>query len=270
MEDLMSFEKEHMFLLESLVYHSRQETQPNSFQYPVLNIIFDVTREAELQQKLKTRFGSLLSFKASDYLSISKNSSLSLSEEIHQFVKSRFQYEAETVYLQTLPRMWGYVFNPVSFWYFFRSEKMEAVLCEVNNTFGEKHYYWLYQQGQDLNREKLKAQKEFHVSPFFDVQGIYEFCFVLDKQRILSQIKLLHPDGKLRLNTWIKGQRIPIENLTRGQLLIRYGWMTPLVVLRIHYQALKLWFKKVKFYTKPQRPQNEVTTNNNRTKNSEE
>src|SRR5690606_26231447 len=102
---------------------------------------------------------------------------------------------------------------------------------------------------------------EFHVSPFFDVQGIYEFCFILDKQRISSHIKLLQHDGKLRLNTWIKGEKKSLESLSRLQLLLRYGWMTPLVVLRIHYQALRLWFKKDQYYTKPQKPQIEVTKN---------
>lgn len=249
--------------LESEVYHARAETAANAFKYPVLNVFFRVEESARLDQTLRKKFLSLVSLSSQDYLS--KKSEYSLEQQIRDFVQTRFQYRATDVYLQTIPKMAGYVFNPVSFWYFFKSEVLEAVLCEVNNTFGEKHYYWLYQDGQDINGQWLECKKEFHVSPFFAVDGKYKFHFLFSDTGVKAQIRLLTDEGRLKLNTWIRGDFISIESLSPMRLLWRYGWMTPLVVLRIHYQALILFFKKVRFYRKPDLPSSEVTSKANGT-----
>lgn len=245
-----------IYFLQAKVYHGRTETAENSFCYPVLNLYFNTVQWELIRAQLKRYFFGLVNIRAQDYL-VKKNTSI--NTEIALFVRDRFSYQAEEVYLQTLPRMFGYVFNPVSFWYFKRDDRLEAVLCEVNNTFGEKHYYWLYQQGEDLNNRWLEARKEFHVSPFFNVDGKYRFRFSIGGNRLESTINLYNDDNSLRLATWIKGDLISLAELSLLKILIKYGWLTPLVVLRIHYQALRLFFKKVRFYKKPQAPKTEVT-----------
>lgn len=245
-----------IYFFQGHVYHGRIETAENAFRYPILNLYFDMDQWSLLRQKLRAQFFGLLSISAEDYL---ESNSSDLRPEVTKWVKEKFAYEAEEVFLQTLPRMFGYVFNPVNFWYFRKNKKLEAVLCEVHNTFGEKHYYWLYRQGQELNHLWLEAHKEFHVSPFFNVDGKYRFRFSITDEGIEAAINLYNQDNSLRLATWVKGDLKNIEELSLLQILIRYGWMTPLVVLRIHYQAVKLFFKKVKFYRKPHPPVTEVT-----------
>ena len=255
-----------LYFVEGHVYHSRSETAENSFRYPILNVFFSVGAIDQLKNLFKKNFHGILGIESKDYLNKTK---MSLSEEIQNFVEKKFDAKKGEVYndivLQTMPRMFGYVFNPVSFWYFLKDETLTAVLCEVNNTFGEKHYYWLHQNQilnqshQDLNKQWISADKEFHVSPFFDLHGQYKFKFILNKKSVEAHIQYITGEQKNRLITWVKGELKPVSEVSLAKILMNYGWMTPLVVFRIHYQALKLYFKKVKFFTKPSPPTKEVT-----------
>src|SRR6476661_5529786 len=80
------------------------------------------------------------------------------------------------IWLQTFPRVLGYVFNPVSFWFCHTKDgALRAVLCEVNNTFGERHCYLLDGGGTMPYGVELTARKTFHVSPFCAIAGGYRF-----------------------------------------------------------------------------------------------
>jgi DUF1365 family protein len=243
--------------MEGHVYHSRSETAQNSFRYPIFNVFVSIGAIDQLKSLFKKRFLGMLSIEAKDYL----NKPL-LFSEIENFVDKNFSVKKGETYndvvLQSMPRMFGYVFNPVSFWYFLKDDSLAAVLCEVNNTFGEKHYYWL-NQNQDLNKQWISADKEFHVSPFFDLHGQYKFKFILNANSVEAHIQYITFEQKNRLITWVKGELKPVSELSLGKILMKYGWMTPLVVFRIHYQALKLFSKKVKFFPKPSPPTKEVT-----------
>lgn len=165
------------------------------------------------------------------------------------------------VELQAYPRVLGYVFNPVSFW-FCRDDDgvLRAVLCAVNNTFGESHSYLVaHPDGRPLTRsDTLTARKVLHVSPFFPTTGEYRFRFHDEGKRTLARIDYGDADGALLL-TSVTGTGEP---LTSGRLVyafFRYPWFTLGVIARIHYQALKLWLKRVPFFSKPAPPSQELT-----------
>lgn len=165
------------------------------------------------------------------------------------------------IVLQTFPRMLGYVFNPVSFWLCHdRAGALRAILCEVSNTFGERHNYLLAHADARPIRsgDRLTARKVFHVSPFCEVKGGYEFEFRNGENDCRVGIDYLDPDGKLLL-TSISGTaaKFSVSNLVRAFLF--YPWMTFGVMARIHWQALRLWFKGVRYIPKPSPPQQEVT-----------
>lgn len=247
--------------LEGHVFHARTETAENSFSYPICNIYFSTRQHAELKRLLKSRFFGLLQFNSMNYL---EGAESDLHARVRDFTQSKFNFrdghDYDDVVFQTIPRMFGYAFNPVSFWYFYSQTKLVAVLCEVNNTFGERHYYWLNEKDQSsLLNIWMQAEKQFHVSPFFDVKGLYQFKFIQNEGRVEAHIKYQNYEGKNLLLTWIKGSLKPLETVSLLQILLRYGWMTPLVVFRIHYQAVKLWFKKVQFFSLPKAPQDVVT-----------
>ena len=197
-----------------------------------------------------------LSLDSKDYLS---GHDVDLSLKIKSFIQQHFSYQAEKIQLLTIPRFFGYAFNPVTFWYCIKNQKLDAVLVEVNNTFSERHYYWLHTQDEDITNKWLEANKEFHVSPFFKVEGKYKFRFINDGNKIHADIHFLNLDHTMKLQTWLSGRLNSLENYSKFKLLFKYGWMTPLIVLRIHLQAVKLIFKKVKYFKKPIPPSKIIT-----------
>ena len=191
-----------------------------------------------------------------DYL---QGDAVSFDSAIKTFLRENCGYEAQEVWLQTLPRIFGYAFNPISFWLCRRDGRLEAVLCEVNNTFGEKHCYWIRPEGGIDPQSWQRAEKVFHVSPFFPVEGHYLFRFSFTESSYRVDINYHGPDGTLRLETWVNGRLALLKDANSWSLILRYGWMTPLVMVRIHLQALKLFFKRARFYRKPSPPQEEIS-----------
>ena len=169
--------------------------------------------------------------------------------------------------LQCFPRVLGFVFNPVSFWYCHdASGALIAVLAEVNNTFGERHNYLLtHADGRPIgDGEVIERDKVFHVSPFMAVGGYYRFSFrsrsVADRSPNWRLARIDHGDaaGDL-LHTALVGTAAP---LTSGHLLkafVRYPLLTLGIVVRIHWQAFRLWAKRLPVYTKPHPPTEETT-----------
>ncbi|MEY4757850.1 MAG: hypothetical protein RJA34_2748 [Pseudomonadota bacterium] len=162
------------------------------------------------------------------------------------------------VWLHCYPRVLGYTFKPVSFWYCHTPEgQLRAIVVEVNNTFGERHCYLL-----DAPRfgAELRADKVFHVSPFCQVVGSYRFRFMLtsDMGRTVARIDYDDAEGAL-IQTSVSGTLEAITRASIHKALWRYPAMTLGVMARIHWQAFKLWRKNVRFFSKPLPPQNFVT-----------
>ncbi len=162
------------------------------------------------------------------------------------------------IWLQTYPRVLGFVFKPVSFWYAERRDgSLAAVVAEVNNTFGERHSYVL---GGARWGHEATAAKAMHVSPFCEVRGGYRFHFMRrapqgwgDGARLLARVDHGDADGPI-LQTSVSAT---LHTLTRASLARAWLAMPLLtlgVVARIHWQALWLWLKRVPFFHKPPAP----------------
>lgn len=245
------------FFSQGKVGHARIGLRENTFRYPIFSFLFRCDQEVSVIRNLRRKFWGVLDLRSKDYLDGRMDS---FDTGIHQFLKERCGYVAEEVWLQTFPRMLGYVFNPVSFWFCKKQGQLDAVLVEVNNTFGERHFYWLNPaEGMIKPNRWFRAEKVFHVSPFYSVDGYYEFRFQLSEISSRIDINYFSAEGKIQLITWIEGKLRPFENQKVISLFLKYGWMTPLVVFRIHWQAFILWRKKVPFYRKPVPPSKEVT-----------
>lgn len=161
------------------------------------------------------------------------------------------------VVLMTMPRVFGYVFNPVSFWFCLDKEGgLRAVLAEVNNTFGERHNYLIFHDDQRLilPDEWLKSKKMFYVSPFLEVKGEYLFRFHYQEDRVGVWIDYQTEEGTV-LNTYVGGKR----NVLNDRVLLAAFAKIPLVTLKviamIHYQAVKLWLKRVRYVRRPKPPE---------------
>ncbi len=165
------------------------------------------------------------------------------------------------IVLHAFPRVLGYVFNPVSFWVCHDAAGgVRAVLCEVCNTFGERHNYLLAHPDHRplLSGEVLTSRKVFHVSPFCEVKGQYSFRFHFSPERWLARIDYDDAERDLvaspLLETSISGESTPLTPAAVRGLLWRYRWFTFGVIARIHWQAARLWMKRVPYVPKPAPP----------------
>ncbi|NJR72211.1 MAG: DUF1365 domain-containing protein [Gammaproteobacteria bacterium] len=148
---------------------------------------------------------------------------------------------------------------------------LRAALCEVSNTFGERHHYLVsHQDNRAINQDDwLIARKVFHVSPFCEVRGFYRFRFAqtfsidsaLSTARCFAQIDFYDgssDDDKL-ITTTLHGTPYSLTARRVVNTVLSYPLMTIGVVARIHWQAFKLWRKNLPFFTKPQRPSEHIT-----------
>jgi uncharacterized protein len=166
------------------------------------------------------------------------------------------------VWLQAFPRVWGYAFKPVSFWYVHAADgALSAVVAEVHNTFGQRHAYLLAGEGVAWGRE-MQADKAFHVSPFFAVQGQYRFRFMRCEregvEHLLARVEL-HDEQGCVLTTSLSGTCQPLTAASARATLWRMPLFTLGVVARIHWQALRLWLKRVPWFSLPAPPAHAVT-----------
>ncbi|HEY7805134.1 MAG TPA: DUF1365 domain-containing protein [Orrella sp.] len=187
------------------------------------------------------------------------------------------------VWLQTFPRLLGYVFNPVSFWYVHdEAGAVRVIVAEVNNTFGQHHHYVLTAPDGDPieSGQVLTCQKVFHVSPFCPVTGHYRFERVITERsgtgtepstepttayKTVDRMTIDYFDDEAIDEPIIRtGIAVEPEPFTTGRLLrafLRMPFMTFGVMLRIHWHAFKLWRGGARFHRLPDLPTQEVTSN---------
>ena len=173
------------------------------------------------------------------------------------------------VWLQCYPRVLGFAFKPVSFWYCHRTDgTLAAVVVEVNNTFGERHCYLLREPGLAFGRE-ARATKVFHVSPFCSVTGDYRFRFLRtdlhpaaggarNPPRVVVRIDH-HDDSGALVQTSLSGTLSPLTAGALRRAFVAMPMLTLGVVARIHWQALRLWLRRVPFVVKPAPPTRFIT-----------
>ncbi len=173
------------------------------------------------------------------------------------------------IWLQCYPRVLGYSFKPVSFWYCHRTDgSLRAIVAEVNNTFGERHAYLL---DHPRYGQELQARKVFHVSPFCAVDGGYRFEFRRGGADGLQSARVridYHDAGGPVLLTGMAGRLEPLTAASRRRALWRYPLLTLGVMARILWNALLLWLKQVPFHTKPQALATPVSYSSSRSSSS--
>lgn len=234
-------------LLIGHVMHHRLRPTVNAFVYPVFFIQLPL---ADLSAGNGPIFSvdrnNLLSFHQKDH---GPRDGSPLLPWIQSLLRERGLPADGEIVLQCFPRVFGYVFNPVSFWFCHdRAGELVAVLAEVSNTFGGRHGYLLHNPGGAPLRDGqvLWAGKAFHVSPFCEVAGGYRFRFHLRHARPLIRIDYDDAEGEL-LRTAISGKPKAWSTSALLGAFARMPLLSAGIMFRIHWQALKLWLKGVPF-----------------------
>lgn len=242
------------------VMHRRLRPAAHAFVYPVFFLSIPLSRIDALENRW---FGvnrwNLFGFHFSDHGARDGSHPLEWIRAL--LAREGLSVADGEVWLQTFPRVLGYVFNPVSFWFCHdRAGALRAILCEVSNTFGERHQYLLaHPDGRPMRwNETLAARKVFHVSPFFEVRGGYRFRFLAGGDRSLARIDY-HDEGGDLLHTSVSGEAVDYGPRALLRAFFAHPWMTAGVMARIHWQALRLWLKRVPFFSKPAPPVQQVT-----------
>lgn len=158
------------------------------------------------------------------------------------------------IILITMPSILGYVFNPVSFFLNFDKDKqLRAVICEVHNTFKEQHSYLCIKADHSpiSKDEWLEADKLFHVSPFLERNGYYKFRFALADDNLGIWIDYFDEEGNKQLATSLTGNFGELNAKSLRFLFWRYPFVTVKVITLIHWQAIKLLSKGIRYIAKP-------------------
>jgi DUF1365 family protein len=238
------------------VRHARLRPVAHTFAYPTFFLVLPMRRlRAQPTAALTRNRAGMLSFHDADH-GDGRADSLAWLDDL--LASEGIADAAGEVWLQCYPRVLGFVFKPVSFWYCHRrDDTLAAIVVEVNNTFGERHCYLLHGPALGFGRE-LRAAKVLHVSPFCDVGGDYRFRFMRTGRRCVARIEHDDASGPL-LTTSVSGALHALTPASQRAALLRMPLLTFGVVARIHWQALRLWAKRVPWLRKPPRPDTFVT-----------
>lgn len=157
------------------------------------------------------------------------------------------------IQLITLPRVLGYVFNPVSFYCCYLSDgSVAALVAEVRNTFGESHHYVLQPQTSQTTTIRFQVPKAFYVSPFFKVEGDYEILFT-DTADSISLAIDLRQHGQLIFSANMCGRATSLTSHNLTAAMLQLPLMVATVMLRIHWQAVQLFLRKrLPIFAKPE------------------
>ncbi len=242
------------------VAHARNFPQQYRFAYQIFSILIDIDQLHQADQAswlFATNRFAAIAFHERDHGPVDGSA---LRPWINDQLASRGLPEPATVLLQCMPRVFGYVFNPISLWYCFdHAGNVLAILVEVNNTFGEKHCYLLHEAGRAMSWPvRQAADKCFHVSPFIGMQARYQFR-ISDPRAKLGVVINEFQNNELMLIATQTGlpRALTFSNLAR--LLCRLPLSTFKVMAAIHWQALRIWWRGGKFHKKPPPPANLIS-----------
>ena len=244
------------------VVHKRFKPKKHFFKYKVFSLLIDLSEIYQLEKELilfsYNKF-NILSFYDSDH---GLRDGSSLKEWVKENMKkNNINTEGISIKLLCYPRIWGYVFNPLSvFFVYDKNSSLISILYEVKNTFGEQHtYIFKLQKADELIEHTCK--KKFHVSPFIEMECTYFFKITKPGEKILVYIDQYDCEDKL-LVALQEGIKVDLNNKNLLKNYFFHPFMSFKIILAIHFEAFRLWIKGVKFIKKKFKIKNNVTIEN--------
>jgi len=246
-------------IYKGIVTHRRFKPKRHFFSYKTFSIFFDLDELKDLEKKVLifslNKF-NLFSFYNKDHGD--RDGSNLKSWVKNTLKKFNINFKISKIRLLCFPRIFGYVFNPLSIFYCYNENaELKAILYEVKNTFNEQHTY-VFPVEKNSKIITQNCNKRFYVSPFIEMETAYNFRLAEPKETLSIFIKQTDPEGIL-LSACQIGRK---EDISTKQLLInflRHPMMTVKIIMAIHFEALRLWGKGVKLVKKNIKIKNDIS-----------
>ena len=240
------------------VIHKRFKPKEHYFKYNVFSLLIDLNELEEINKYIKffsyNKF-NIISFYDKDHGDRDGSS-------IKLWVKKNLRNigimtEDISIKLLCYPRIFGYVFNPLSTYFIYnKHSELISIFYEVKNTFGEQHTYIF--KAQDEKTVQNKCKKKFYVSPFIEMDCEYHFKTLNPREQLSVVINQNDKDGKLLFAS----QDGISQDFNNKNLILSYlthPLMTFKIIGAIHYEAFKLWAKRIKLIAKKIKVKNNIT-----------
>jgi len=246
-------------IYKGIVTHRRFKPKRHFFSYKTFSIFFDLDELKDLEKKVSifslNKF-NLFSFYNKDHGD--RDGSNLKSWVKNTLKKFNINFKISKIRLLCFPRIFGYVFNPLSIFYCYNENaELKAILYEVKNTFNEQHTY-VFPVEKNSKIITQNCNKRFYVSPFIEMETAYNFRLAEPKETLSIFIKQTDTEGIL-LSACQIGRK---EDISTKQLLInflRHPMMTVKIIMAIHFEALRLWGKGVKLVKKNIKIKNDIS-----------
>jgi uncharacterized protein len=250
------------FIYNGQVIHKRFKPKVHSFKYNVFSLLIDLS-ELEILDKQVNLFSfnkfNLISFYNKDH---GERDGSSLVEWVNKNLKkSNITIKNIKIKILCYPRIFGFVFNPLSVFYVYNSkDDLVSILYEVKNTFGEQHTY-IFRVEKDTNLIQNICSKKFHVSPFIEMNCRYFFRLLKPGNKISVIIDQYDNSDKI-LYASQDGVRTDFNSKYLIKSYLKHPIMTFKIIIAIHYEAFKLWTKGIKFVKKKINIKNNISIEN--------
>jgi len=244
------------------VIHKRFKPKVHYFKYKVFSLLLDLSELEILDKKVKffsfNKF-NLISFHEKDH---GERDGSSLKSWVQKNLeKNNIQDKDIKIKILCYPRIFGFVFNPLSVFYVYNLEdQLISILYEVKNTFGEQHTY-IFKVSKDSNLIQNNCSKKFHVSPFIEMNCNYFFRLLKPGNKISVIIDQYDSEDKV-LYASQDGIRSDFNTKQLIKSYLKHPIMTFKIILAIHYEAFRLWAKGIKFIKKKIKIKNNITIEN--------
>ena len=236
-------------LYRGVVTHHRLMPVAHRFRYDTFSLWLDLDELGTIGRCLKLlsiERPNIMSFRARDH---GRRDGSPLKPWVIETLAARgIRLDEPRIMLLCFPRLWGYVFNPLSVYFCYeRGDRLAAILYEVKNTFGEQHCYALpvaaVHHPDALIRQG--CDKAFYVSPFIPMEARYRFRLREPGERLTIGIREYTDEGCVLVATQT-GSRLPLTDRSLATCLASNLLVTIKVIAAIHYEALRLWLKGVR------------------------
>tara|TARA_B110000263_G_scaffold210621_1_gene193217 strand:- start:363 stop:1148 length:786 start_codon:yes stop_codon:yes gene_type:complete len=243
-------------LYSTIIMHERFRDLKHKFKYYILSIFIDQDELIELTKKI-----SIFSYNKFNIFSYyEKDHGYRDGRLLREFVEDflslhKIRFKRLKINIMCLPRIFGYVFNPLSIIYCYEDEKLIAIFYEVKNTSNEQHTYCFVNKNNEnininINEYNHECNKNFYVSPFIGMKARYKFKNLLPQKKMSIVIDLFDKDNKKILTATQYGFKLSFDTFSLLKQLLFNPLVTIKVIFAILYESIFIILKGGKYYAR--------------------